>query len=56
MTVAGRGRAFCSTWYRLVKNGLTANTSEPFGRISAQLAKQIIIQKIKEAEREKIYL
>ena len=30
--------------------------NEPFGRISAQLAKQIIIQKIKEAEREKIYL
>lgn len=29
--------------------------NEPFGRISAQQAKQIIIQKLKEAEREKIY-
>ncbi|SUO96321.1 transcription termination factor NusA [Suttonella ornithocola] len=29
--------------------------NEPFGRISAQMAKQIIIQKLREAEREKIY-
>lgn len=27
----------------------------PFGRISAQMAKQIIIQKLREAEREKVY-
>lgn len=29
--------------------------NEPFGRISAQQAKQIIIQKLREAERRKIY-
>lgn len=29
--------------------------NEPFGRISAQQAKQIIIQKLREAEREKVY-
>ncbi len=29
--------------------------NEPFGRISAQMAKQIIIQKLREAEREKVY-
>lgn len=30
--------------------------NEPFGRISAQQAKQIIMQKLREAEREKVYL
>lgn len=29
--------------------------NEEFGRISAQMAKQIIIQKLREAEREKVY-
>lgn len=29
--------------------------NEPFGRISAMMAKQIIIQKLREAEREKVY-
>lgn len=29
--------------------------NEPFGRISAQMAKQIIIQKLREAERDKVY-
>ena len=29
--------------------------NEPFGRISAQQAKQIIIQKLREAERRKVY-
>lgn len=29
--------------------------NEPFGRISAQHAKQIIMQKLKEAERDKVY-
>ncbi|MDO4435144.1 MAG: transcription termination factor NusA [Cardiobacteriaceae bacterium] len=29
--------------------------NEPFGRISAQQAKQIIMQKLREAEREKVY-
>lgn len=29
--------------------------NEPFGRISAQMAKQIIFQKLREAEREKVY-
>ena len=29
--------------------------NEPFGRISAQMAKQIIIQKLREAERETVY-
>ena len=28
--------------------------SAPFGRISAQMAKQVIVQKVREAEREKV--
>ncbi len=32
-----------------------ALANEPFGRISAQMAKQIIFQKLREAEREKVY-
>ncbi len=39
---------------KLVENGKPLNDSE-FGRIAAQTAKQVIIQKIREAERESIY-
>ncbi len=39
---------------RLMENGKPVNDAD-FGRIAAQTAKQVIIQKIREAERESIY-
>ncbi len=39
---------------RLVENGKPVHNAD-FGRIAAQTAKQVIIQKIREAERESIY-
>ena len=39
---------------RLLNNGKTVEDAD-FGRIAAQTAKQVIIQKIREAERETIY-
>src|SRR5438552_3920687 len=39
---------------RLLENGKPINDAD-FGRIAAQTAKQVIIQKIREAERESIY-
>lgn len=40
--------------FKLIQNGKQVQSDE-FGRIAAQTAKQVIIQKIREAERESIY-